>query len=255
MSKGKKQVVEEVKQEIVTPALSPEQLKALFVEITESFPVQVGKAISKKEREETKQFQSRLTYGEIDFDSFALIFSRIKEVHGKPFIGESGEDGMLQRRGGYFYDLGCGTGKPLVAAALLHEFDVCCGIEVLEGLYTAAVEITGLYNAKGRPLLGRSMDAVIEVRYGDFLNLRLKDWRNADVLFANSTCFDDILMTEIGRWVAGLKKGAFVITFTKRVPSPDLHVVEQEMYQMSWGQATVFIQQKITDSRMDPIEG
>ena len=169
MSKGKKQVVEEVKQEIVTPALSPEQLKALFIEITESFPVQVGKAISKKEREETKQFQSRLTYGEIDFDSFgkylifwlcvfiasliecvALIFSRIKEVHGKPFIGESGEDGMLQRRGGYFYDLGCGTGKPLVAAALLHEFDVCCGIEVLEGLYTAAVEITGLYNAKAR---------------------------------------------------------------------------------------------------------
>jgi hypothetical protein len=163
MSKGKKQVVEEVKQEIVTPTLSPEQLKALFIEITESFPVQVGKAISKKEREETKQFQSRLTYGEIDFDSFgnrsillhycfdsvlALIFSRIKEVHGKPFIGESGEDGMLQRRGGYFYDLGCGTGKPLVAAALLHEFDVCCGIEVLEGLYTAAVEITGLYNAK-----------------------------------------------------------------------------------------------------------
>ncbi len=117
------------------------------------------------------------------------------------------------------------------------------------------------------------MSTVIEVRYGDFLNLRLKDWRNADVLFANSTCFDDILMTEIGRWVgklifilaicflinfgesAGLKKGAFVVTFTKRVPSPELCVVEQEMYQMSWGQATVFIQQKITDSRMDPIDG
>lgn len=54
----------------------------------------------------------------------------------------------MQRRGGYFYDLGCGTGKPLVAAALLHEFDICCGIECLEGLFTAAVEIVGIYNAK-----------------------------------------------------------------------------------------------------------
>lgn len=41
---------------------------------------------------------------------------------------------------------------------------------------------------------------VIEVRHGDLLNLKLKDWRNADVLFANSTCFDDILITEISRW-------------------------------------------------------
>lgn len=78
----------------------------------------------------------------------AEIFRKIKHVYGKPFVGSSGEDGIMQRRGGYFYDLGCGTGKPLVAAALLHEFDVCCGIECLEGLFTAAVELVGIYNAK-----------------------------------------------------------------------------------------------------------
>ena len=76
------------------------------------------------------------------------IFGKIKNQYGKPYVGASGEDGILQRRGGYFYDLGCGTGKPLVAAALLHDFDVCCGIECLEGLFTAAVELVGIYNAK-----------------------------------------------------------------------------------------------------------
>ena len=74
MSKGKKAVVEEVKSAPVeAPILTPEQIKALYIEITEPFPTAVGKAISKKEREETKQFQSRLTYGEIDFDSFGML--------------------------------------------------------------------------------------------------------------------------------------------------------------------------------------
>jgi hypothetical protein len=76
------------------------------------------------------------------------IMNKIKNNYGKPYVGASGEDGILQRRGGYFYDLGCGTGKCLVAAALMHDFDICCGIEILEGLFTAAVEIVGLYNAK-----------------------------------------------------------------------------------------------------------
>jgi hypothetical protein len=39
----------------------------------------------------------------------------------------------------------------------------------------------------------------VEVFHGDFLNLSLKDWRDADVVFANSTCFDDVLMSEIAK--------------------------------------------------------
>jgi hypothetical protein len=48
-------------------------------------------------------------------------------------------------------------------------------------------------------------------------------------------------------FVAGLKKGAFVISLTKRVPSPDLTVLEHELHTMSWGEATVYIMQKTTD--------
>lgn len=83
------------------------------------------------------------------------MFDKLKNVYGKPCVGDSGEKGMLQGRGGRFYDLGCGTGKPLIAAALLHEFDSCTGIEVLEGLTTAAREIVRIYDTKGRTALGR----------------------------------------------------------------------------------------------------
>ena len=39
------------------------------------------------------------------------------------------------------------------------------------------------------------------------------------------------------------------MTLTKRLPSSDFVVLEYEMHQMSWGGATVYIQQKVTDAR------
>lgn len=36
--------------------------------------------------------------------------------------------------GGTFMDVGTGTGRPVFAAALLHDFDRVVGIELLEGL-------------------------------------------------------------------------------------------------------------------------
>ena len=50
--------------------------------------------------------------------------------------------------------------------------------------------------------------------------------------------------------LAGLKLGTFVITLTKRLPSRDFEICEYEMHEMSWGTATVYIQQKITDARV-----
>lgn len=57
-------------EEVPAPVLGPEDLERLYNEITEPFPTAVGKAISKKEREESRMFISRLTYGETDFHSF-----------------------------------------------------------------------------------------------------------------------------------------------------------------------------------------
>jgi hypothetical protein len=49
----------------------------------------------------------------------------------------------------------------------------------------------------------------------------------------------------------GLKKGAIVITVTKRLPSNDFTVLEYEMYKMSWGEATIYILQKNNDPKSD----
>jgi hypothetical protein len=46
-----------------------------------------------------------------------------------------------------------------------------------------------------------------------------------------------------------MKRGSFFITLTKRLPIADFDVLEYELYEMSWGAATVYIHQKSTEPR------
>lgn len=151
------------------------------------------------------------------------------------------------------------------------------------------------------------------MRHGDMLDLSCKNWTNGDVVFINSTCYDDELMLKLAHlagkcslsmcvqcdmslrfefqlwtgWQAGrpavvrvgaqsseslphvawlsispflselisllsavsMRMGTFVVTLTKRLPSQDFQICDYEMHEMSWGTATVYIQQKISESR------
>ena len=62
--------------------------------------------------------KSAFTYGEIVFDTFVPLLSMANP-----------------KAGDLFYDLGCGTGKPLIAAALsFPNFKHCKGMELVDGL-------------------------------------------------------------------------------------------------------------------------
>mmetsp|Transcript_15700 Transcript_15700/g.14209 ORF Transcript_15700/g.14209 Transcript_15700/m.14209 type:complete len:101 (-) Transcript_15700:41-343(-) len=91
------------------------------------------------------------------------------------------------------------------------------------------------------------MHTVCEMIKGDFLNLSICDWRTADVVFANSTCYDQKRMENIAELARGMKKGSFFISLTKRLPIADFEVLECDLHPMSWGSATIFIMQKIND--------
>ena len=106
------------------------------------------------------------------------------------------------------------------------------------------------FEEAGRTILAEG-DTAAEAARADFYvgsasDLRACDWSTADVIFINSTCFDDALMHAIADQAAALKLGAFVITFTRRLPSEQFDVLEEECLTMSWGGATVFIQRKKT---------
>ncbi len=70
---------------------------------------------------------------------------------------------------------------------------------------------------------------------GSFLDY---DWSDGDVIFANSTCFDDQLMESMSEQAEKLKPGAFFVTFTKGLTSKAFELLERKRYRMSWGPAT-----------------
>ena len=54
--------------------------------------------------------------------------------------------------------------------------------------------------------------------------------------------------------LGGMKRGSFFISLTRRLPIGDFEVVECNMYPMSWGDASIFIMQKVTESNIFPSE-
>ncbi len=110
--------------------------QGLWNEILADYSTDKGKDLSQHERKEKAWTSSTLVYGEVAFPSFAqylwLLYS--PELTG-------GKYAPPPRNGGVFVDLGSGTGRALIAAALLHDFDKIVGVELLSGLHQAAVNV------------------------------------------------------------------------------------------------------------------
>lgn len=138
--------------------------------------------LSKSDRKDpTRHTDMTLTYGEIDFCSFADIIHKVKYEYNGLVGGEM------------FCDLGSGSGKAVFAAALLHNFKRCAGVEILPSLYAFAKQCKEMW-------IGSIADchrAEIEFFEGSLFDMSLLDWRNTDFLFANSTCFSQEMMSSL----------------------------------------------------------
>lgn len=191
------------------------------------------KAIFQYLPEDSKMWKSssmdtNLTYGEIT--GLASINSMIQRIR---------ECGSLMQVGGSFYDLGSGTGKPVVAAALLHSFSLCCGIEVVNKLYTASLRAKLEYDKH------HVSQTEIIFREGSFLDLDEVDWTTGDVVYANSTCFSTEMMKAISAIASHMRPGAFFISLTHPLDeSAGFEVIAEERLEVSWGSADFYLQRK-----------
>ena len=222
--------------------LSPEQRESLlrrneiFQRLISEFPVSLGKEASRKEREE-RRFEnisdSTLTYGEVDFVSIGEVFFTVE--HRFKCLPQNG----------IFYDLGSGTGKGVAAAALLGSFSACKGIELLEGLFNISTRIKSKYDEEFPAFQAQNQELWSTIPSLEFLNSDFfkVNWADADFIFANSTCFDHEMMRKIGE--QPLKYGTIGVSFTKTIPGENWIVLESIKKNMSWGEATVYIQRYV----------
>eukprot|EP01041_Mallomonas_annulata_P000761 gene761-1448_t len=154
--------------------LIEDESQALFNELFAETSLELGKTLSKEERDRKHlNDEKSLIYGEVDYSSFYRVLRKINPAPG-----------------GTFYDLGSGTGKAVFAARLTQDFARCVGVELLQGLHK-----------QGRAVLERQylcsgQSQQVALFEGSLLEF---DWVDGDVVFANSTCFDDDLMADMAK--------------------------------------------------------
>ncbi|EGZ09311.1 hypothetical protein PHYSODRAFT_525142 [Phytophthora sojae] len=215
-------------------------------ELFAEFPEPEVKKVSRLEREKKELANRSLVYGEIPFETVDAIFQLMRTQFG-----------VLLDKGGNFYDIGSGCGKvvragnvltvewQVMAAALLHDFSKCCGIEVLDGLHAVALKVLDRWRYQMLDSLPATK-ADLDLGFAKADAVKRPDiWRDATLVFCNSTCFSDSLIQAISTEADQLAVGSYFVTVTKPLQSTRWQAVHEEKFHMSWGRATVIIQKKM----------
>ena len=95
-----------------------DQITQRLEELFGHFPAEIGKTVSRKEREVENYHSPTLVYGEIHVEAFVALLNNTRQF------------GAMDVSGGKFVDIGSGAGKAVFAAALVHDWDHCVGIEI-----------------------------------------------------------------------------------------------------------------------------
>jgi precorrin-6B methylase 2 len=184
-----------------------------------------GYDIARSEKERMGRQEAATTYGEVIPTAF--------------------HDVMLAaapREGEVFFDLGSGTGKATLLAALAFPFSRVVGIELLPGLGDAARQVLRRYDAEIRPRLPpENQRQRIDFIDGDFL---VQDLSEADVLFAHGTCYGPELMGKLTHKLAELKPGARVVMAGQTLSSPELVFQKMKVMKTDWGSALAAVYQR-----------
>ncbi len=160
------------------------------------------------------------TYGEIDFMSFIALIAMTHPT--------------TETR---FYDLGSGTGKAVLACAMVFDMQACCGVELFEPLHHAAV----VQKDKLRHVPAYiKKTGSIHFMNDNFLNI---DLSKASLIFINATAlFGDTWEKLNQQLQTQTTAGTVIITTSKPLISSTAYdVINTTKVNMSWGVVSAYI--------------
>ena len=162
------------------------------------------------------------TYGEIDFLSFIALISLAKPDQNT-----------------VFYDLGSGTGKAVVALAMVFNIEKSCGIELFNVLHTTALlQQQRLQQQTDYQDKANTLHFINE----DFLHM---DFSDATLIFINATAFFGETWLAINQCLLQVKGGTTVISTSKKLSAEAFTVTKKTTVKMSWGLVNAYIHQRL----------
>ena len=140
-------------------------------------------------------------------------------------------DRVKPKAGETFYDLGCATGLPLIAASLLYpDLRLCKGIELLNDLVKLGQQLNLRKDSHCRSKQMPSAQTVI--MQGDILQ---EDWSDGDVIFASAVCYSVEVLEGIADRCRLLKKGTRLIVLNYLPDRPYIELQACCKVSYSWG--------------------
>eukprot|EP00747_Dinoflagellata_sp_TGD_P066606 gnl/TRDRNA2_/TRDRNA2_154883_c0_seq1.p1 gnl/TRDRNA2_/TRDRNA2_154883_c0~~gnl/TRDRNA2_/TRDRNA2_154883_c0_seq1.p1 ORF type:complete len:363 (+),score=46.16 gnl/TRDRNA2_/TRDRNA2_154883_c0_seq1:211-1299(+) len=140
-----------------------------------------------------RQSDSELTYGEIQFFPFLdCLCQAVRPLPGEVFV-----------------DLGSGTGRAVLAAALGYpSLGRCVGFEVVPSLHRAAEHAAAIVTGDKC-----TSAAPIELHQADFMD---SAWEEiADIVWVSSLCMSESTLLHLAKKVQALRPGSRVVTMTE----------------------------------------
>lgn len=189
-----------------------------------------GFSTSKNTREDLKLISDEsLTYGEVEFMSFKEIIDLAKP-----------------RQNDVFFDLGSGTGKAVIIAAMCFDFSVCKGIELLEPVYKLSCQALNALQESVNKQKNNILRAVKHLPDIKFYNQNFikTDLSSANIIFINATCYPIDFWDELINKFNNLKKGTRIIITSKKIESLQFKQIYAGSHLMSWGMNSVRIYEK-----------
>eukprot|EP00929_Paragymnodinium_shiwhaense_P105525 TRINITY_DN7057_c0_g1_i1.p1 TRINITY_DN7057_c0_g1~~TRINITY_DN7057_c0_g1_i1.p1 ORF type:complete len:341 (+),score=44.07 TRINITY_DN7057_c0_g1_i1:100-1122(+) len=223
--------------EVVRMAERERKALAVAQRIFAPISLEIGMRQSVQDTVSLRWLRDELTYGETGFLPFFRVLDRIQEV--------------CDVRGGCFYDLGTGTGKPLVLAAMHSiRFQKCAGVELLPGLCALAKGLRFRYEAE-RDNIACTIGwepAPLDVHEGNLYDFSVE---GASVILVNASCVKPNVVDKLRAYLTRVVPvGCVVVSIRHAVAGPgadDFEPVtgesgEQELsLAMSWGNASVHL--------------
>lgn len=193
----------------------------------------VAKLLVLEELEGTEAFAKRdsedgqwaYEYGEIQPEEFDLLLARHHEAaHG------------------VFFDLGSGTGKCVMQAALSGRFTKAVGIEVMQCTNGIAEVLLQEFHADILPALAPK-HVQVECRHGSLLDDL--SWLEADFVFCCNVAFPDEMTEQIASLAERMRPGAVIVTVMVPLPSRQFRVLEEYDTAYNFGEVETLVHQRI----------
>lgn len=157
-------------------------------------------------------------YGEIEFLSFIALLSLTKPDKNT-----------------LFYDLGSGTGKAVLACAMVYSVHKAVGIEYFPALHHCAQKQA--QQLAQQPAYAQQSKAIEFIR-NDFFNEPLI---HATLIFINATTLFGNTWERLVAHLESQAKQATIITTSKALHSPYFKISHQTQVSMSWGIVWAYI--------------